>query len=60
MKVSMNGKGRFAIDATRVEALLLKDALHEFQNYRSETEGWDSQCDPILVSQMVKQIDKVA
>ena len=51
--------GRVFINATRCEALLLKDAVGDFQTDRSETQGFDSQCDSMLVSQMVKKLEVV-
>ena len=55
MKVRIKD-GRVYINVTRNEALLLQDALYEFQADRSETNSWDSQNDPIVVSQMCKKI----
>lgn len=51
--------GRWIADMTRLEALLIKDAILDFQNDRSETESWDSQVDPILVAQIKRVLDRV-
>lgn len=51
--------GRYIVNMTRYEALLVKDAVYDFQNNRSETQSWDSLNDPILVSQMLRTMDKI-
>lgn len=57
MKIKIKS-GRVFINITRYEALLLKDAISDFQYDRSETHSFDSQNDPIIVAQMVKKLEK--
>ena len=52
-------RGRYNLNVTRYEALLIKDALYDFQENRSETQEWDSHNDPIVVSQMIKKTDGI-
>jgi len=58
MKILIVGK-RVILDVTRYEALLIKDAVYDFQQNRSETLDWDSQNDPVVVSQLVKGMEIV-
>lgn len=47
------------MDMTRAEAFLIRDAMFEFATNRSEGLDWDSGCDPVLVAQINKVLEKV-
>jgi hypothetical protein len=59
MKLITRGD-RVLLDCTRVEALLIKDAIHDFADYRKETESWDSQVDGLITANMNKKLEGVA
>lgn len=50
---------RYIMNMTRLEALLVQDALYDFQVNRSESQSWDCGFDPILVAQINRVLDKV-
>lgn len=57
MKIGIADGQRVILNVTHLEVELIVDALIEFRLDRNASQSWDASADPVLVAQMLKQLE---